>query len=398
MPTKSITHKFVENVRAPRLDKGEPPQISYFDTLERGLALVLVVSYGGSKTFRVLTYRGGKPNTRKLGTYPAMSLAQAKAMAREYWQDPAKFQAKAEVGSFKEVATNWIKRYVEGKRLRSQPEIERCLAKYIYPRWQHRPFLEIKRSDVSVLLDHIEDNHGARQADTCLAIISNLTRWYQSRNDLYFSPVVPGMRRVNSKECARDRTLNDDEIRAVWSASGDMGTFGAIVKLLLLTAQRKAKVGAMRWDDVADGVWTIRTEPREKGNPGQLTLPKMALDIIAQQPRIAGNPHIFPGRAGGSYGDWARGKTALDSKCKMPAWVIHDLRRTARSLLSRAGVSFEHAERLLGHVIPGVAGIYDRHQYDVEKASALERLAALIQSIINPPKGNVVPMKQRRRR
>jgi integrase len=77
----------------------------------------------------------------------------------------------------------------------------------------------------------------------------------------------------------------------------------------------------------------------------------------------------------------------------MPPWVLHDLRRTARSLLSRAGVRPDISERVLGHAIPGVEGVYDRHSYSDEKADALNRLAALVESIIDPPVGNVVAMR-----
>jgi hypothetical protein len=77
----------------------------------------------------------------------------------------------------------------------------------------------------------------------------------------------------------------------------------------------------------------------------------------------------------------------------MADWVLHDLRRTARSLMSRAGVLPHVSERVLGHAIPGVEGVYDRHSYDTEKAHALLQLAALVETIINPPSGNVVPMQ-----
>src|SRR5262249_35902229 len=197
---------------------------------------------------------------------------------------------------------------------------------------------------------------------------------------------------------ARDRILDDSEIRALWKACEELGQFGRFLQLCLLTGQRRIKVATMRWDDIADGVWTIRTEAREKGNAGALVLPKLALDILAAQPRLAGNEWVFPGR-GGPFHDWARAKRTVDSKLPkgFAPWTIHDWRRSARSLLSRADVRPDIAERVMGHAINGVEGIYDRHQYSQEKADALKHLAALIQTIINPPKGNVVAMKRRRR-
>jgi integrase len=80
----------------------------------------------------------------------------------------------------------------------------------------------------------------------------------------------------------------------------------------------------------------------------------------------------------------------MDAKAEISDWRLHDLRRTARSLMARAGVRPDYAERVLGHVQQGVQGIYDRHQYRDEKADARRRLASLIESIINPPAGNVV--------
>src|SRR5262249_18398635 len=76
-------------------------------------------------------------------------------------------------------------------------------------------------------------------------------------------------------------------------------------------------------------------------------------------------------------------------------WVIHDLRRSARSLMTRAGVEPDHAERALGHIIPGVRGVYDRHHFRDEKRAAFEALATQVERIINPPAGNVVTLHSR---
>jgi integrase len=121
-------------------------------------------------------------------------------------------------------------------------------------------------------------------------------------------------------------------------------------------------------------------------------LPKLVLDIIAAQPRFASNPHVFAGIGAGATNNFGRDKEALDRASGVTGWTIHDMRRTARSLMSRAGVRPDIAERVLGHAIPGVGGVYDRHSYDLEKADALRRLAALIERIINPPEGNVVAL------
>ena len=139
---------------------------------------------------------------------------------------------------------------------------------------------------------------------------------------------------------------------------------------------------------------------REKDTAGSLLLPELALEIIRAQPRLANNEHIFAGRGDGPYAGFSQAKTRFDAKVTDVApWVIHDLRRTARSLMSRAGVRPDVAERVMGHAIPGVEGVYDRHSYREEKADALRRLAALINSITNPREDVIVAMtKQRRKR
>jgi integrase len=153
----------------------------------------------------------------------------------------------------------------------------------------------------------------------------------------------------------------------------------------------------MKWPSNEPPVWTVATALREKGNIGAVELPAAALAILDALPRYASNPYVFAGRgqhmsASGVF------KTKFDAKLPsdMPPWRLHDLRRTARSLMSRAGVSSEHAERVMGHSIGGVEQIYDRHAYLGEKSEALAKLATLIDSIVHP-RENVVPMKRGKR-
>ena len=170
----------------------------------------------------------------------------------------------------------------------------------------------------------------------------------------------------------------------MWKAAEANGTFGAFVRVALLTAQRKEKVASMRWEDIDGSVWHVPIEKREKGNAGDLELPQIAIDIINAQPRFVSNPYVFAGRGVGHFSGFSEAKKAFDAKLPpMPRWVIHDLRRTARSLMSRAGVRPDIAERTLGHAIKGVEGVYDRHSYREEKAHALKALAGLIDRIVN---------------
>ena len=265
-------------------------------------------------------------------------------------------------------------------------------------RWANRPFLDIRRSDVAALLDHVEDNFGARQADLVLTVIRSIMNWHATRHDDYVPVIVKGMKRDTAKP--RSRILTDDEIRRIWEAAERAGRFGAILRLCLLTAQRRTVVATMKWSDLFGDKWTIPQMPREKENAGLLQLPKVALDIIRAQPQLAGNPYVFGMRQDKPFSGFSVTKTEFDKQLrekKLPdlePWVIHDLRRTARSLMSRAGIRPDIAERVMGHAINGVEGIYDRHSYADEKRDALAALANLIDGIIRP-RDNVTPIRKR---
>ena len=316
--------------------------------------------------------------------------------------------------SFKAVAENYIERHVKTKGLRSQAELERILERHIYPVWQDRELESIRRTDVTKLLDMVQDAAGPSMADHVLSTVRGIMNWYASRTDDYISPIIRGMRRTDPTNRKRARSLDDDELRIVWKVAEGNGTFGAILRLFLLTAQRRAKVTTMMWDDVSvDGVWNIPAEGREKGNGGALGLPEAAIEIIREQKRIGKNPYVFAGRGDGHFKGDSPCKRAFDARVTaalrkaaedrgddpdkvepLPRWTLHDLRRTARSLLSRAGVRPDIAERVMGHAITGIEGIYDRHSYRDEKADALKRLAGQIETILNPPTENVVLIRE----
>jgi integrase len=358
------------------------------------------VQPSGAKSYVAVTRTpDGKQLWTTVGTTDAMSIDAARERARAILQRvraglPA-VEPKAE--TFAAVVANWLKRHVEANALRSSREIARLLAVHVLPVWQDREFTSIRRSDVAALLDHVEDHHSARQADYVLNVVRSVMNWYATRHDDYNPPIVRGMKR--QKVATRARVLDDAELRAIWQAAERNGTFGAIVRMCLLTAQRSRKVAAMKWPDIENGAWSVPKEPREKDTGGTLVLPPMARTIVEAQPRLASNPHVFAGRGSGPYRGFSAGKVALDAQLakETPQWQIHDLRRTARSLMSRAGVRPDIAERVLGHAIGGVEGIYDRHAYRDEKAHALARLAALVDGIVHQ-RDNVLTMSKRRKR
>ena len=324
----------------------------------------------------------------KIGTTADMDIATARERARimirrikdgqSAFEPPPK-----EPDTYRDVVEQFLEFHVKKEGLRSHKEIKRLLDRRVLPFWGKLKFADIKRKDVTALLDSIERESGPWSADHTLAIVRKIASWFCTRDGDYVSPFVRGMKRTPSEARSRDRILSNDELVKVWKAAESNGSFGALVRLLLLTAQRRDKVVTMKWTDIENGVWTISSAPREKGTAGKLRLPTEALAIIDAQDKIEGNDFVFAASRGdGPLSGYNKRKAAFDEACGVTGWVLHDLRRTARSLMSAVGVPNDIAERTLGHTIGGVRGVYDRHEYLEEKSAALAKVAAKIKAIV----------------
>ena len=352
--------------------------------------LVLRVPVRGPVTYTAVARRKkavehGRLVWKTLGTSAYLSLDEARALTRDVVKR-IRFGLPLEDvrgDSVADVADKWLKLVVREKGYRTARERERIVQKYIVPQLGDRVFVAVRRSDIAALLDDVAAVNGKAMADQVLKVFGAIASWWSKREDDYRSPIVRGMRRGEATK--RDRVLTDDEIRAVWGAAGGQGTAGGFVQFALLCAQRYAKIATMRWSDLHGDVWDIQQGAREKGTAGLLRLPPLALEIIHRQPRIAGKARVF-GRP------HSRALARLRDDAGVHGWTVHDLRRTARTLLSRARVPTEIAELVLGHSITGIQQVYDRHKYFEEKAHALAALAQLVENILSPPTDNVIAL------
>jgi integrase len=295
-------------------------------------------------------------------------------------------QATAAKDTLQAISEEFFKR--DGASLRTKDDRERALERLVYPALGSKNISAIKRSDVVWLLDKIEDDHGPVMADRTLAYIRKVMNWHASRSDDFRSPLVRGMARTKPKERARERTLSDDELRAVWKAG--MGPYGALVKFVLLSAARRTEAAGMSWDELAGAVWTLPAS-RNKTKLGLLRpLPEQALAVLpARNGRF-----VFTTDAETPISGFSKFKAVLDKASGVTGWTLHDCRRTSRTLMSRASVSADIAERCLGHVIGGVRGIYDMYEYMPEKQRAYDALASLVDRIVNPPADNVKELRR----
>jgi integrase len=381
------------------------------------------VTAAGARAF-VLNYRlRGREHRFTIGAWPDWSALKAVREARNLRQrvdrgeNPIAGRSPSPATvSVSSILDEFVARYVRNPkqplRERTAAEYESAFNRLVKPRIGKLGIYEVRRSHIIKMLDDIEEANGPVAADRTLAYVRKAFNWYATRDDQFNVPVVRGMARVKPKERARTRVLSDDEIRIVWPMLHEVGTFGAFVKTLLLTAQRRDEVAHMSRQEIgSDGIWTIRAERYKAKRPNFVPLSKATLAVIKAQPKHDDCDYVFPSRAKTPYSGYSKSKAKLDKAVfaamkkqakkgakvePIPNWTLHDLRRTAKTLMARAGVRPDISERVLGHVIAGVEGIYDRHSYADEKRGALEKLAAMIERILDPLPSNVETLAERR--
>jgi integrase len=364
-----------------------------WDAIVPGLALR--VTDRGKRSFVLVTrYPGSRnPAPRSLGMVGTIFLGQARDKAREWLKliaagvDPGIRELEQRQQTFAAVASGYLTR--KAKDHRSRGKTEATLARLVYPTFGHRPIDTITRGDVARLLDKVEDDNGPMMANEVLGNVSRVFDWHATRSDSFRSPIVKGMKRAGGQ--ARSRVLTDDELRAVWAATGEYHhPFGPMLRFILFTATRRSEALYAKRSEIVGTEWTIPAARYKTKIDHLVPLSEAAhaeLQGLGQE-----DGFIFTANGKQAIGSHTLHKAAIDKASGVSGWTIHDLRRTARSLMSRAGVPSDHAERCLGHVIGGIRGVYDRHEYYEEKRRAFEALASLVERIVNP-QPNVVVMR-----
>jgi integrase len=384
------------------VSRTKPPaegRLEFWDAALPGFGLRITAN--GAKSYVIAVRKPGSqhPVRIKIGNAATMPLGQARARARKALADPDAFFADrdAEVAARQpkvavpdpDPVASVIRRFIERHqrpRNRSWQEVERILVRELKP-WAERPIRDLTRREIIELVDATADRAPV-MANRLLTHLRTMFAWAIERGILEASP-ADGIR-PPGREVSRDRVLTDHELVAVWRACDALGwPMGPLVRLLIVTGQRRDEVGGMRWADLdlERRLWRIPPELVKTGQPHDVPLSSLAFGILAGLPRIGDREHVFPASRGrgNPVSGFSAAKRRLDTLSKVGTWRFHDLRRTMATGLQRLGVPLEHTEAVLGHTAGsrrGIIGIYQRHHYGPEKRRALEAWSREIERLL----------------
>lgn len=409
---QDLTDAFLRNATPPQQGR-----IELRDGKVRGLVLRLTAGGAASWSARVLA-GGGKHTRVGLGTYPAVSLAEARklaldAMARVHkGQDPVA-EKKAERAARKAAlaertvaerlaewqaakASRWSDSYAAEVARLAEREIGPALGKKALRATKREDWTRMvakKRAAAPVVAGHLYR--------VCASFLN-----FAEAEGWIDLPMLPrkGAARSAPPPPARDRALSDDELIAVWKASeGQAPKLRAFVRLLILTGCRREEAAGIATGEVdrAAALWRLPAERAKNNREHVMPLSDLALGELAavwpEHGEDAGTDWRLLGAGGGAFSGFSRLKARIDAKADIAPWRWHDLRRTCRTGLARLGVDRLHAERALNHVSgqSGLERTYDRHDYEAETIAALQRWQVHVASLVAPsPGAEVVPLRR----
>ncbi len=364
---------------------------------------------GGKKTWIVQYRVGAKQRRLTLGSLNSLDLDAAQREARralakvglavdpQAEKDKKRAEASLTLGAL-------VQRYLSLKKGQHRPrtfvETERHLMKGWAP-LHGQPITTIGRTDVASRIGALAEEKGPGSADRARAVLSGFFSWAVREGLAETNPVTATNRPAISRP--RDRLLNNTEIGEVWNGclSHD---FGRIVRLLMLTGQRRDELGSMRWSelDVENALWSLPGERTKNHRPHVVPLSDLVLSIIAEIPARDGRDLVF-GEGAGGFSGWSKAKAALDRRTNverdrpMPKWRLHDLRRTAATGMAELGTPPHVIEAVLNHVSgskAGVAGIYNKALLLPERRQALTLWAEHVIGLLDENKITVIPMQR----
>jgi integrase len=385
------------NVAKLTLAKGATDKI-FFDDEISGFGLR--VREGGSRKW-VLHYRiGGFQRRYTVGAAGVLTLDEARKKARKVLvavddgKDPAAQKATQRADSSL-MFSSVIKDYLDVRLMGNKPMKPRSHAeskRHLEKDWKplHRLVVSsIVRATVATRLREIAKASGPVAADRARSTLSAMFAWAIGEGLCEVNP-VSGTNK-SSEDVPRERVLSAAEMVAVWNAAPD-NDYGRIVKLLLLTGQRRDEIGSLRWSeiDMEEKLIKLPTERTKNKRSHEVPLSDSAIAVLEAVGRRDDRDLVF-GIGEGGYSGWSRSKEVLDEAAELEeAWTLHDLRRTVRTGLGQLGVLPHVSEAILNHLPPKLVRTYDRNKYEAEKRGALNRWSAHVRLLVEGGERKVV--------
>lgn len=368
--------------------------------------LYLRVRDNGQRTFMIRWRTGPHQRKQIIGEVGILSLEEARVRARKLLVeigdgiDPAAVKARAKVSGqqiFLPLAERYLSYRAKDMKPLSLDQITRHLKLYWKP--LHRlQVSKIDRFTIAAELQKLIAERGPIAADRARSTLSTFFGWLIGEGLVDANPVSGTNKSGAAKD--RDRVLTDNELAAIWNASDPETDYGRIVRLLLLTGQRRDEIADLQWSEVdLEGRQISLPSTRTKnGRPHDVPLSALATGVLLATTRRGNRQYVF-GEGGSGYSGFSRAKNRLDKRCGVTGWTLHDLRRTMATRMADLGVEPHVIEAILNHVSGhkrGVAGIYNRSTYAKQKRDALDLWADHVQTIAAKSEGaNVISMRRK---
>ncbi|WP_156499452.1 site-specific integrase, partial [Oleiphilus sp. HI0061] len=345
-----------------------------------------------------------KPRRMKLGTYPELSLKEARKIHMDMRSllekgiDPidkakADLQGQKLANTMRQICEIWIDKFAKPKRARWK-ELDSMLKKNVYEQIGSFKLSDIHRRTVSdLVLDPMLKRGAPVQANRVLTLLKQILNYGVEHGYLEHNPLKELTKKsVGGQEQSRDRTLDDSEIHKFWyclnRAKMSVHTELAL-KLLLVTGQRRGEINNARWShiDLNEKVWTIPKENSKNRKAHRVPLSPLAIKLFSELyalrdesdwvlPSFSGNDAPMTERVISRAANRAQEVVGIDK------WVPHDLRRTAATKMAGIGVAIHVVEKILNHTMGGVMEVYNRYDYWEERVEALDRWAEEVEGII----------------
>jgi integrase len=361
---------------------------------------------GRAKSWTVWYAVNGKRRRVTLGSAAGMPLKQARIEAGRIVsgaRDGKDILAEREAAKAKAADTllALISIYLQRRaKPRQRPRTYAATEHYLLKRWaplHDRPLDSITRRDIATRLEEIRVGHGPIAANRARTHLNAAFIWAMRQGLLEANPVIGT--EAPAEERRRDRVLSAAELAAVWNAAGDAGGFGIVVKLLMLTGQRREEVAGMLWPEIDEdrALWTIPAARAKNGREHQVPLSRQALALL---PERASRVHVFGHGRKGGFSGFSQAKARLDAAAGLETpWVLHDLRRSFVTHAAELGIDPHVIEAVINHVSghkAGVAGVYNLAHYRPHKAAALQAYADWLEATVEGPvlTNKVVSLRQ----